>query len=192
MWQLKICGNQAQRIAAEAGDVHRLGHAAMNGRGCVCDEMSGCCGNTAGADVKPQRDVAGDEHRDQICHRGSGDEQTRRVFREAEELGDPARDLPLDLNGNVIAPAAIGVQSCGEHLRHHADRRAAAIDPAHETRMHIALRVRHHLAQKLGVHIGEVSANTRRGRLKVLPHSIRNRLPHRPLANVFDVAKHVV
>ena len=110
----------------------------------------------------------------------------------AEEFGHPARDLPLDLDGNMIAAAAVGVQPGGEHLRDHANRRAAAIDPAHEAGMHVALSVGQHLAHELGMNLGEIFTLPWRGRLKMRAHIGWNRLPDGPLANVLDVAEHVV
>ena len=164
----------------------------MNRCGCVCGQTPGCRGHTARAHIESQRDVAGDEHRDQICHRGSGDEQATRIFREAEDLGYPARHLPLDLNRNMIAATAVGVQPRSEHLRDHANGCAAAIDPAHEAGMHIALSIGKHLAHELGMDVGEALALSWRRRLKVRAHSGWNRLPDRALANVLDKAEHVV
>ena len=50
----------------------------------------------------------------------------------------PADDLALDLDRRVVAAAEIGVQPAGQHLGQHADRRAAAMHPAHEAGMQIA------------------------------------------------------
>ncbi len=65
------------------------------------------------------------------------------------------RDLTLDLDGNLIAAAEIGVQSRGQHFRQHAYGSAAAVDPAHETGMNIARRERQDVVHELLMNFGE-------------------------------------
>ena len=69
---------------------------------------------------------------------------------------DPFDDLPLDLDRNVIAPAEIGVQPGRQHFREHADRRAAAMHPAHEAGMNVAGRIGRDEIGELAIDVGEL------------------------------------
>ena len=64
--------------------------------------------------------------------------------RKIQSLRQPERDLALDIDGDMVAAAAIGIEPRGEHFGDHADRRAAAMHPAHEQRMGIAVGIGQH------------------------------------------------
>ncbi len=183
--------NDPERLAAETGDFHRLGDAAMGGGGGIGDEPLAApepLAPHAGA----QRRGARDEHADEVRHRGAGDEKAAGAVGKTEQLAHPLGDLPLHLDGNVIAAAEIGVEAGGQHLRQHADGIAAAMNPAHEARdarcrWHRAARAHElvmHVCQRGGLG-GNLGAKTG-------AHIVGDRLPDRALADVLDIVEDVI
>ena len=144
------------------------------------------------AHLEAQLGIAGNQHADEVGHRGSGDKQAGGAFGKSENALHPADNLALHFDGNVIASAEIGVQAGRQHLRQHADGRAAAMHPAHEAGMHVAGGVGQDIAHEFPVHGGQIGR--RFGKIAAEPgaHLIGNRLPDGTLADVLDVVEHVV
>ena len=92
----------------------------------------------------------------EVRHGRAGDKEPGRARGEAEPGFGPLGDLPLDFDGRMIAAPAIGIQARGQHVREHAHRGAAAMDPAHETGMHVAGGVGQHVAKKILVDPGKI------------------------------------
>ena len=107
----------------------------------------------------------------EIRHGRSGDENARCAAGIAERLGHPLRYLLFDLEADVIAPAAIHVQACGNHLGDHADRRACPMDPAHEAGVQIAGGVGDDVAPEIVQHLAKIAPRARQG----LPEPVARR-----------------
>ena len=129
------------------------------------------------ADLFAQRVAAGDKNGEQIGHRRAGDEYAGGLARKSEEFREPKRDLPLNIDGDMIAAAAIGIQSRRQHFRHHADRRARALHPAHKERMNIASGIRQDRMREVVEQVGEFAALARQRRLEARLDLVRDRLP---------------
>ena len=114
------------------------------------------------------------------------------VLGKFEQLAQPVHDLPLDFDRHVVAAAEIGVETGGEHLRQHAGHAAAAMHPAHEAGVHIAGGERENVAHEFVVHGGKTGRSARDVRLEAGAHAVRDRLPHRALADVLDVIENIV
>ena len=114
------------------------------------------------------------------------------VSGKAEELAHPDQDLALDLDGHVIASAEIGIEPRGQHLRQHAHRRAAAMDPAHEAGMGIAGGERHYVRHESPMGLGEARRRMRQRLTKASPRLLGNWLPDRPRLDALEVVEDVV
>ena len=185
-----VDGNDAKRGAPEPGDLHRLGHADVRGRGGVGDEVRST------DPVGPHRDAelgrARDEERDEVRHGRAGHEHAARRQGKLEELAHPCDDLPFDRDRNLIAPRDVCVQSRGEHLREHADHGPRAMHPGHEAGMRVARGIRQDFVEESSVEGGEVAGLLGERLAKAGADRVRDRLPDRPIADPFDVVEHIV
>ena len=139
-----------------------------------------------------QRHIA---RRDQCNQRGGGGAGCQYAAgpgRKSEQLPHPGYYLALHFQRNLIAPAYVGVQPGSQHLGQHADRRAAAMHPAHKTRMPIAHCVGQDVLHKLIVQIRQFSAIGRQSAQKELPYRFIGRLPDRPLTNLLQRIEHII
>ena len=187
-----VGGNDMQCRIAEAGQIHGLRNAAVRGRRGIGDEtFAGRCDAVA-AHLDAQFARARDQHAEQIGHRRTGDEQPACRAGKFEQLTQPVHDLPLNFDRHVVAAAEIGVEAGGEHLRQHAGHAAAAMHPAHEAGVHIAGGERENVAHEFVVHGGKTGRSARDVRLEAGAHAVRNRFPHRALADVLDVIENIV
>ena len=146
------------------------------------------------AAVAPRAELRGarHQHRHQIGHRGAGDEHAAGALRKAEYLPDPFDDLAFDLDRHVVAAAAIGIQSGRQHFGQNSDRRAGAMHPAHEAGMHIAGGVGRDQFAELAIDLAEIGRRMGQVFAEFTTHRVRNRTPHRPVADIGDVVQHVV
>ena len=190
---LFVGGDEAQMARAESRHLHRLTHAIMRLARGVGDELA-----LAGAEpVEPHvlvsiRLVARDEQRQEIRHARPGDENAARVGGEAEGLRHPPRDLALDVDGDVIAPAAIGVHPRGEHFGDHAGRRPRALHPAHEHRMGVAGGVGQNEALEVPEHGGQFAALGGEVARKARPRLVGGGRPDRTLPHRAQIIDHGV
>ena len=148
--------------------------------------------NARATHLHAERSRARYQHRHEVRHRGAGDEKSAGPRWKAEPLACPFRDLALHFNRHVVAPAKIGVEAGCQHLRQHADRRAAAMDPTHESGMRVAGRIGKNVASKIVIRRFERVGRAGDGLTKPVANMIGNRLPHRPCPNVLEVIEHVV
>ena len=144
------------------------------------------------AHVEPQCAGARDQHAEQIGHRRAGDEQPARGVWKIEQLAQPMRNLPFDFDRHMVAAAEIGVEAGGEHLGQHAGHVAAAMHPAHEAGMGVAGGEGKNVAHERVMHGGEIGRCGRHGLAITGAHVVRDRLPHRALADVLDVVENIV
>ncbi len=178
--------------AADAREIHGLADAAMRRRRAISGQTAAATGDAAAPDIETKSGCPGNQNADKICHRRSGDEQPRRAFGKTEEPTYPLHDLPLDLEGDLIAPAEIRIESGGQHFRQHARRIAAAMHPAHEAGMGIPGRERKDVAHELVMHRGKLGRRDRHWPVKTRAHAIGDRLPNRALADVLEIIDDVV
>ena len=177
---------------ADAGELERLGDAAVGLRGGVGGQLRRGRAKPLRADGLAQRFVAGDQQAQEVGHGGAGDEHAGGIAREAERFGEPARHLALDIEADVVAAAAVGVEAGGQHLRQHADGRARAVHPAHEEGVRVARGVRLDVAREVREHVREVAALARQRALEARAHRLGRRLPDRPILDRGEVVDHVV
>jgi hypothetical protein len=169
----------AQRIAAEPEQFERLRDAGMS-------FVRHIAGETRAVEaVTPHifdGAVARRREPEKVRHRTAGNEQAARgLFRKAEPLPHPIDDTLFDVNGAVIASAAIGVHGGCRHFGEHAARCAGAVDPAPEPRMRVAGAIRQDQFAKLGSNLMN-AARLARWRLRQVPlHAVRHRRPNRPV-----------
>ncbi len=185
-------GDLAQGRRAEAGDVQRLGDAAVGGLGGVGGQAGPRLAHPVRAAFGPKRRGAGGQDRDQVGHGRAGDEQAAGGGGEAEQLGHPARHLALHLDRGVVAPAEVGVEPSRQHLGQHARQVAAAVHPAHEPRMAVAHRVGQHLAHEIVMGRGDPLPRPRQARAESAARLIVHRPPDRAVAQALQVVEHVV
>ena len=102
------------------------------------------------------------------------------------------RYLLFDIEADVIAPAAIHVQACGNHLGDHADRRACPVDPAHEAGVQIAGGVGDDVAPEIVQHLAKIVPRARQGLPEPVARRRRRRLPDGPLPDCLDMRDHIV
>src|ERR1039458_8792145 len=184
--------NQAERIAADARDVHGFPDAAMGRhRGVRCEPLR-TPGDTRAPHLETQLGIAGNQDADEVGHRGSRDKQAGRAFRKAEDPLHPPDNLALHVDRDVIAPSQVGVQAGCEHLRQHAYGCAASMHPAHEARVHIASGEGQDIAHEFPMHGRKIGRRLGKFATEAGPHFVGNRLPDGTFADVFDVIENVV
>ena len=185
-------GNQTESIAADPADIHRPGHAGVNGRRCVRGQPTGTRGDTRASHFETQGHVAGDQRADEIRHRSAGHEQTRSGLGKAEDGLHPAHDLALHFDRDVVAAAQVRVETGRQHLGQDSGGRSPAMHPAHESGMHIAGRVRQDVVHEAAVNLRKIGRRVGHRIAKVSPNLSRNGLPDRTLADVLDIVQSIV
>src|SRR5438067_5279358 len=75
-------------------------------------------------------------------HRSTADEESRRLRWKSEELLEPREDLVLDVDRGVVAAGAARIHRRGQRVGKDAHHRGRRVDPAPETWMAVAKRVR--------------------------------------------------
>ncbi len=185
-----VAWDHSQRLASEAGDLHRPRQATMRRSGRIADQPG-----PVGADLthrRPQAGGARDQYADQVCNRGAGHQHTRCIKRKAQHLGRPGDDLTLDLDRGVITAAQVRVQSGGEKFSQHAHRVAAAMHPAHEFRVQVAGRIRQDQAAEILIDIFRRGGIARQLPAQLAAHFVGHRTPDRTLTQRLKVVEHVV
>ena len=92
----------------------------------------------------------------------------------------------------MVTSAEIGVQAAGQHLGQHARRRSATLHPSHETRMHVAARIRQDMRHEFAVHLIQWRRRAWHRSPEVIAYSLGHGLPDRARANMSDVVEHVI
>ncbi len=182
----------AQGGRTEPGDVQRLGDTAVRALGSVGGEAGPGLAHPVDTAVRTQGGRARGQHRDQVGHRGSGDEQAAGGPGKAEQLRHPAGHLALDLDGGVVAPAEIGVEPGRQHLRQHPGEVSAAVHPAHEAGMAVAGGVRQHLLHEICVSGGDPLPRPWQPALERGAGTLVHRPPDGAFAQALQVIQHVV
>lgn len=141
-------------------------------------------------DLWTQGARARDEHADVVGSRCAGHEQAIRGVWKTEHLARPAENLALHLDSHVVAATGVDVEAGRQHLRQHADRRAAALNPSHEAWMGIAARIGQHVPQEAGVYLRQVGRLARQARCAQPP--VRRRTPERSIPQALQVIEYVV
>ena len=184
--------NQAERIAADAGDVHGFPNAVVGRHRGVGRELFRTCGDTRAPHFEGKLGIAGNQDADEVGHRGSRDKQAGRALRKTEDPPHPPDDLALHLDRGVIAPPQVGVQPRREHLRQHTNGCAAAMHPAHETRVRVAGGERQNIAHEFPMNGGQIGRRLGNIATEPGPHLVGKRLPDGTCADVFDVVENVI
>ena len=185
--------DEPQVPGAEARELHRLTNAIVHVARGIGDERRLQRAKTVEPHILVLRcAVTGDQEPQKIRHGGAGDENPRGVVGKAEGLRHPSADLALDVERDVIASAAIGVEAGGEHLGHHASRTSRTLNPAHEHRVPVAHREGHDVALKFLSGTGELLALARLRAAKECTRLVARRTPYRPLAKVANIVDHRV
>ncbi len=188
----RVDGDLAQVRGAYAGKLHRASHAFMRLGRSVGHERRLKAREAFPSGIGAESLNLRHDQRGEIRHRRAGHEHAGRARRIAQRLGHPKRDLLLDLDADVVAAAAIHVQSGGGHFGEHADRRARAVHPAHESRMQIAGRVGHDVVANLGERVREFFFSARQRLGEPLPRRLRRRPPDRIVPDGLDMSDQVV
>jgi len=150
--QVDAAGKIARMPTAK---IHGFANTAVHRRRGICGQPHWPCSHALAPNLAAKLGIASHYHGDEIRHRRSSNKKSGCGFWKAEDRLHPARDLTLDLDGNLIAAAEIGVQSRRQHFRKHANGSAAAVDPAHETRMNVARREGQDVLHELLMDFGE-------------------------------------
>ena len=183
--------NAAQGVAAQSRHRHRARHRVVRRSRTVGDQRRAALAQAglpvAGAQCGGQRD----QQAHVVGHRRAGDEHAAGAVGKSEQFTHPAHDLCFDFEGHLVAPAHVGVQAAGEHVGQHADRGAAAVHPAHETRVGIADHVGQDVLHHAGMHALERTRLRRQCRMKQPARRRGDGLPYRPCTDVFDITEHV-
>ena len=185
----------AQHVFAETGHIHRLFHATVRGGRTIGGQARVCVPHTQhafAADIGAQCLAARHQNADQIGGRGAADQNAAGFWRKSEQFAHPVRDLAFDFQGNLVAPADVGIQPRSQHFGQHAHRRAAALHPSHEARMRIARRVRQDILHESAMRLGQRTGPARQPLAELLAQRGRNRLPDRLFGQAFTVIEHVV
>ena len=164
----------------------------MRGLRRVGRQQGAFAADAARARGKSKRRRSRHPHRHQVRHRRSRHEDAARAFRKAEHGPRPFRDLTFNFNRHMIAAAEIGVQSGRQHLRQHADHRAAAVHPSHEAGMNIAGRIRRDELRIFAIDIAEIGRLPRDFCAKPRANLVRDRAPHRLISNIGDGVDRVI
>ena len=176
---------------AEPRELHRLANAIVHIARRIGDQR----GFQRAEPVEPhilllRRAMTGDEKRQEVGHGGAGDENPGRIGREAERLRHPSADLALDVERDVIASAAIGVEAARQHFGDHAGRGSGALNPAHEHRMPIAHREGRDIAPELLERAVDILAFSRRGAAKKSVRLLARGAPNRRVAEPANIVDH--
>ena len=109
-----------------------------------------------GGDVPGRLRAPGGDEADEVGHVPAADEQSARVGRIPDQLGEPGNGLTLDLGGHrAERPAAdVRVHRCREQVGECADRRLRAADVAPEARVPDVGRVPEHQVARLADELG--------------------------------------
>jgi hypothetical protein len=136
--------------------------------------------------------MAGHREPDQGGERGAAHHDAAGALRKSEQLPAPLDDLALDVDGAMVAPAAVRVHGRRDQLGEHAAGRPGAVHPAPKTRVRVAGRVGQD--QLLHVKAGTLEALPldRKRFVERLPARIGYRLPHRSLPDRAQVVNGVV
>src|SRR6516165_1484999 len=125
--------------------------------------------------------VAGNGESDQIGHRRSADEKPARLRREPKQLLAPAEHNALDMDSDVVAPAAIGVHRRRQHLGDDPASLSSTVHPSKKARMSIAGTVWQDQILKFLVNAVEVLSRGRNRRVERNADEFGSRLPYRAL-----------
>ena len=135
--------NPANRRRPEAGEIGRLLDPGVRLGGCIHQEPWTRSVMTVATDVPPGTRGACGEEADEVRHVAAAHEQSPAAGRIANELGDPANRLCLDLGRRrrQRPRADIGVQRGREEVTEHPDRRRRRGDVSEELRVRVEERV---------------------------------------------------
>ena len=174
-------GDEAQRVAAEPGrsKAWRCSHAPRARRRPRAPARRA---EAVAPRRRPEPRRARDQQRDEIGHRGAGDEEAAGAVGKAEHLAHQRAIWRSTSIGDVVAPAEIGVHARGQHLGQHAD----GVPPPCTQPMKRGMRVAgwHRAGCAAEIRDGRrraASAATGRAARKLRPHLVRQ-LAARPAA----------
>ena len=130
------------------------------------------------AHVEPGARMTRDREPEHIRHRAAAHQHAARVTRESHQLGEPGDHLQFDELRRLVESGAMRVHPGGEHVGHHAERRAVPLNPAPEAGMPVSVRERKHVRDEIVVcALGGLRLSRERlGRYRV-PNVLGHRLP---------------
>ena len=74
----------------------------------------------------------------------------------AHEFREPGKDLMLNECGSLIEAGHVRIEGGGQHVGHHGERRAGALDPTPEARVEIAVGIGADALKELLVNVGRI------------------------------------
>ena len=138
-----VGGDPADRVGAEAEEVARLLDPGVGSGGGVDPERRSRRREAAGPDPFAQHRPPAGQEADEVGHVAAAHQQPAAGLGIADQLGDPAHRLRLDLGRHrrELPPADVRVHGRGEQVGEHADRRGGRGDVAHEAGMAVEERM---------------------------------------------------
>ena len=124
-----------QLLPADAQEVHRLVDAVVDLVGDVDDERR-CPRKAVLAHARGLR-ATGRGEGGEVRHRSARGQEALGGRGQAEDLGEPGDDAPLDVDGRVVAAPAVAVHGRGEVVGHGADRVGGRVDEGEEARVRV-------------------------------------------------------
>ena len=191
--ELLVHGNAPQRRVAHAEQLDRLLRPAVDLGRRVDDERRVGPVESVLTHVEPGLGVARNGEAREVGHRAAAHEQAARARREPHQLREPRDDLELDELRRLVEAREVCVHPGREHVGHHAQRRAVALDPAPEAGVAVAVRVREDVGPELGVGaLGGLRGAGQGFVRKRRAHDGRHRLPRCALAERGEEVERVV
>lgn len=189
---VSVHGDEAEGVAAQARIIHGARDAAVDRGGGIADESPAVGAEACLAHRSAERRAAGHEHGNEIRQGSAGDEEAGGFLRETENAARPGDDLTFDFDGRVVPATTIGVEASRQHLRKHADDRAAAMHPAHEAGMDITRGERQDEIQEVAVNLREFGRGMRHRGAEDGADMLVHGSPDGTIADVFDVVEDIV
>ena len=190
--EIPVHRHDAVGITPHAHEFQALGDPAVHLRGAIDGEPR-LTVEAVLPEVEPRLRVAPDREADDVRHSAAARHDAARARGEAHHLGEPLDHLQFDQFRRLVHADRVHVHAGGEHVGHHAERRAVRLHPTPESRVAVAGGVGQYMREELGVHLlgalrcgGERLTGDRRCDVR------RRRRPGRTLAQAREVIEAVV
>ena len=146
-----------------------------------------------GSHVKTRLRVPRHRETQDVRHRAATDQQPARRRGHPHQLGEPGDHLQLHQLGRLIQPRQMRIHAGGEHVGHHTQRGAVALDPAPEPGVSVAIGEGENLPHELLVgHFRGLSSHREGLPRQRGSYLTRNRLPGARIGQVANKGERVV